>query len=98
MDTRKRSLVKSITWRIIGIVLLGIISYWVTENWKEMTIITAIFHSLRLIMYYYHERLWGRISWGKLKHPLADLPVKKKPAPEDMKIIADKLRELGYIE
>ena len=54
MDTKKRSLVKSITWRVIGIVLLGIISYAVTGNWKEMTIITIIFHGLRLIMYYYH--------------------------------------------
>jgi len=33
-----------------------------------------------------------------LKHPLSDLPVKGKPTPEDFEIIAEKLRELGYID
>ena len=98
MDTKKRSWVKSIVWRIIGIVLLGIISYLVTGNIKDMTLITVLFHGIRLVMYYFHERLWERISWGKLKHPLSDLPVNEKPSPGDMKIIADKLKELGYID
>jgi len=98
MDTRKRSLVKSIVWRVTGIILLGVISYLVTGNWKEMTKITVLFHSIRIILYYFHERFWEKISWGKLKHPLAELPVKEKPTPEDLKIIADKLKELGYME
>lgn len=66
MDTKIRSWVKSIVWRIIGIIVLGFIAYFVTDNWKEMTIITALFHGIRVIMYYYHERLWNRISWGRI--------------------------------
>ena len=98
MDTRLRSWVKSIVWRIIGIILLGVISYLITKSWKEMTLITALFHGIRVIMYYFHERIWERISWGRIKHPLSDLPVKKKLTPLDLKIIAEKLKELGYIE
>jgi len=98
MDTKKRSWVKSIAWRVIGIVLLGLISYLITGNWKEMTIITILFHSIRVIMYYYHERLWERVSWGKLKHPLAELPVKRKLAPEDLEIIRERLESLGYFD
>jgi len=98
MDTKIRSWVKSIVWRVIGIILLGVISYLITGDWKEMTVITVLFHGIRVIMYYFHERLWERISWGRLKHPLSDLPVKEKPTPEDLKVIAEKLRELGYID
>jgi len=98
MDTRARSWVKSILWRLIGIVILGAVSYVITGNWKQMTLITVLFHSIRVVLYYFHERAWERISWGKLKHPLSDLPVKQKPTPEDLEIIAQKLRELGYID
>lgn len=98
MDTKARSWVKSIVWRVIGIILLGIISYLITGNWKEMTIITVLFHSIRVVLYYFHERLWEHISWGRSKHPLSDLPVKQKLMPEDLKVIAEKLKELGYVD
>ncbi|MBI2881927.1 MAG: DUF2061 domain-containing protein [Candidatus Tectomicrobia bacterium] len=98
MDTKTRSWIKSISWRIVGIILLGAIAYSVTGDWKEMTLITLIFHSIRVLMYYYHERLWEHISWGRVKHPLSDLPVKKELTPEDHQLIARKLKELGYID
>lgn len=97
MESKLRSWVKSISWRITGIFLLGFISYLVTKDWEKMTIITVLFHSLRLILYYFHERIWDQILWGKIKHPLADLKIKKELTPEDMKIISKKLEELGYI-
>ena len=98
MDTKARSWVKSVVWRLIGIVILGAISYWITGNWKQMTVITLLFHSIRVLLYYCHERLWERITWGRMKHPLSDLPLKQRPTPEDLEIIAGKLRELGYID
>ena len=64
-DTKLRSWIKAFTWRVIGIVILGGISYWLTEDWGETTIITVTFHSIRLILYYYHERLWENIKWGR---------------------------------
>jgi len=98
LDTKKRSWAKSITWRVIGILLLGSISYLITGSWKEMTTITALFHGIRVIMYYYHERVWECVSWGKLKHPLAELPVKGKVAPEDLEVVREKLKSLGYLD
>jgi uncharacterized membrane protein len=98
MDTRRRSWVKSLTWRLFGIALLGLISFSITKDWKQMTVITALFHGIRLVLYYYHERIWERVSWGKVKHPLEELPVNKKLTPEDLDIVRDKLRALGYID
>lgn len=65
MDSRARSWVKSIVWRAVGIVILGIITYWVTGDWAETTGITVIFHSIRVILYYFHERIWEGVKWGK---------------------------------
>jgi uncharacterized membrane protein len=89
---------KSITWRVIGIVLLGLISYLITEDWKEMAIITVIFHGIRVVLYYYHERVWERVSWGRVKHPLADLPVTSELTPDDLEAVKEQLRSLGYID
>lgn len=66
METKLRSIVKSIVWRLIGVVILGGISYLVTRNWETTTTITLIFHFIRLITYYYHERLWNKILWGRI--------------------------------
>lgn len=98
MDTKKRSWAKSIVWRVIGIVLLGSISYLVTGDWKKMSLITILFHGIRVILYYYHERVWERISWGRVKHPLAEMPVNQPLTPKDMQILTEHLRQLGYVD
>jgi uncharacterized membrane protein len=98
MDTKKRSMVKSLSWRVLGIVLLGIITYLITSDWKEMTIITVLFHGIRFVLYYFHERCWLRVTWGKIMHPLAELPVKGELTPEDLEIVRQKLKGMGYID
>ena len=64
METKIRSWVKSITYRVIAIVVLGAVSYLVTGNWKEVTAITILFNCIQVIIYYVHERIWRRIPWG----------------------------------
>lgn len=97
-DTHARSIVKSLVWRVIGIFMLAAISWLITRDWRSMTLITLIFHSIRVVLYYIHERIWERVSWGRAKHPLSDLPVKNKLKPEDAEIIRGKLKDLGYID
>jgi uncharacterized membrane protein len=65
MDTRLRSLVKSSTWRITGISVLGTITWVITGNWIQTTYITVAFNMIQVILYYLHERLWERTDWGK---------------------------------
>ncbi|MCJ7579232.1 MAG: DUF2061 domain-containing protein [Candidatus Aminicenantes bacterium] len=98
LETHARAWVKSIVWRIFGVVILMAISWLVTHDMKEMTLITILFHGIRVILYYFHERAWERIRWGRVKHPLSILPVKKELEPEDLKLIQSKLRELGYLD
>ena len=97
MDTRKRSWAKAVSWRILGILLLGAIAYAFTGSWSESLWVTVVFTVVRLFLYYVHERAWEKVRWGKIQHPLAELPVKEKLTPEDMEIIRQKLGELGYL-
>ncbi|MFC2170156.1 DUF2061 domain-containing protein [Acidobacteriota bacterium] len=98
LETHARAWVKSLVWRILGTVILVFISWVITHSWKEVTVITVIFYGIRAILYYLHERLWEGISWGRVKHPLSIFPVKKELEPEDLILIQNQLRQLGYLD
>ena len=97
-ETHSRAWIKSIVWRILGVLILGGISLIITRSWKEMSLITIVFHSIRIILYYFHERVWERIRWGRIMHPLSVLPVNKELEPEDLKLIKKQLKDLGYLD
>ena len=97
MDTPKRSWVKSVTWRAIGVVILGAISYAVTRDLSAVTLITLLFHGIRLILYYWHERLWERVVWGRIRHPLEHFCMKPSLTATDVAGIKALLAERGYV-
>lgn len=64
-DTLLRSIIKSITWRLLGI-LVGIMVVWVlTHDWEEVTWFTILYHTIRIITYFVHERVWEHVEWGR---------------------------------
>lgn len=63
-ETRSRSFAKAVSYRIICIVMLAIVTYAVTGDIYEMTYIVVIFQSIQAVLYYVHERVWERIGWG----------------------------------
>ncbi|MCD6389051.1 MAG: DUF2061 domain-containing protein [Desulfobulbaceae bacterium] len=72
-ELRRRSVLKSLIWRIIGVVWTWIGAYIiiliVPPTWNNAAIIATLIvvyhHSTRMIMYYFYERIWTSISWGK---------------------------------
>jgi uncharacterized membrane protein len=56
METHKRSIVKSITWRVIATLIAA---YWVGFE------IAILMNIVQTIAYYIHERLWVHINWGR---------------------------------
>ena len=63
MDTHKKSVLKSIIWRIMGVIVLAIITYLFTKSWVQTSLITIIHHGTFLIVFYLHERLWIWLKW-----------------------------------
>ena len=63
-EMRKRSIAKAASYRIICIIMLAIITYIIAGDILQMTSIVAIFQSIQMVIYYFHERAWERIKWG----------------------------------
>lgn len=63
-ETRKRSVVKSIVWRIICIITSIIVSFFLTGLWDVAIVIGSVYNVVTMVLYYFHERLWNRIRWG----------------------------------
>ena len=64
-EMRKRSIAKAITYRIICISMLALVTYVVTRDIMKMTSIVVIFQSIQMIIYYFHERTWERVELGR---------------------------------
>ncbi|HEX7015113.1 MAG TPA: DUF2061 domain-containing protein [Cyclobacteriaceae bacterium] len=64
--THARSLVKGISWRFFGTVDTIVISFFVTGMWISAFAIGGFELITKVIIYYVHERVWGRIKWGRI--------------------------------
>ncbi len=76
MDSTKRTLAKTAVYRGSITVLLFTLLWLFTNNIYETSLITIIFNVAATIIYYFHERMWGRINWGntiETKQVLASL-------------------------
>lgn len=64
-DTRIRSLIKGITWRITGTIDTMVISYIVTGKYLVALSIGGIEVVSKILLFYFHERIWNKIKLGK---------------------------------
>lgn len=94
---RKRSLAKAISWRIIAFSILAIVTYLFTGSLKQTGLIALIYDTVQIALYFLHERLWERIGWGK-PDTLDLLPSASEVTPDELAVIVDRLRDLGYVE
>jgi len=62
MENRARSASKSLIWRLMGVLILAIVTYAYTQEWIQTGIITLIHHGVFLVVFYFHERLWLKIK------------------------------------
>ena len=63
MDSTKRTLAKTAVYRGSITVLLFILLWLFTKNIYETSLVTIVFNVAATIIYYFHERMWGKISW-----------------------------------
>ena len=70
---RKRSLVKTLTWRCIATTDTIIITRLVTGSWTAGAIVGSAEVFTKMILYYLHERGWSASDWG-----LEDVDVDEK--------------------
>ena len=60
-----RSVAKAISWRVIGTLDTLLISYVLTGEVAIAASIASIDFVTKMFLYFFHERLWNKINWGK---------------------------------
>ena len=76
--SRKRSLIKSITWRVVASADTFLIAWFITGKISWASSIASLEIITKTFLYYFHERGWNYILWGKRKSESKKLKNLKK--------------------
>lgn len=68
MVSKSRSLIKSLTWRVVAIITTFVSIYIITGKIDFALQGTVLTNTINFILYYVHERGWDKISWGRLNN------------------------------
>ena len=63
IDTKKRTIVKTMTWRITASLTTFIIAWILTGDVLIGASIGSVEALAKIFLYYFHERIWTNISW-----------------------------------
>ena len=67
IETKKRKAGKSVTWKIIGIAMISVVTYALTGDLKTVGLTAFLYHLIMAVLFYAHETMWQTIGWGKSK-------------------------------
>ena len=65
IETRKRSLLKAITWRFIAAIITTAVVFLFTKHAALSISIGTLDTVIKLFSYYLHERIWAKIDFGR---------------------------------
>ena len=60
-----RSIAKAVSWRVIGTLDTLLVSYLLTGEVAIAASIASIDFVTKMFLYFFHERMWNKIGWGK---------------------------------
>jgi len=69
VDHPKRTLLKTVTWRLIALLATIIVVYIYSGDVKESLVVGFVANGFKMILYYVHERIWNRSNFGRQKSP-----------------------------
>ena len=68
IPVEKRSAVKALTYRVLSVSLTFVTSLIITGKLSWASAIVGAEIVTKVLLYYFHERLWAKSSWGKVKN------------------------------
>jgi uncharacterized membrane protein len=68
-ETRRRSIAKSISWRIMAAFITAGVALAMTHQLDFAVKIGAIDTSVKLLIYFVHERVWNKVKFGRVPAP-----------------------------
>lgn len=73
METPKRSIAKTISWRFVATIITGVVTYFLTGRLDFAVTVGLADTFVKFFTYYAHERIWTRILFGKVRPPDFDI-------------------------
>jgi len=72
-ESHPRSFVKAVSWRTLGSIDTFILGLIFTSDLKTAGSIAGTEIVTKILLYYFHERLWALVPWGHGRHePVGD--------------------------
>ncbi len=66
-ETHKRSIVKTMTWRVIATATTMLVAYIWLGEWTTSIALAIMANGIKAVLYYIHERVWNRTDFGRKK-------------------------------
>jgi uncharacterized membrane protein len=63
-ESHPRSFLKAVSWRTLGSIDTFILGFLFTQDVKTAGSIAGTEVVTKIILYYFHERLWALVPWG----------------------------------
>jgi uncharacterized membrane protein len=67
LETPKRSIAKTISWRVVATIITGGVTYFLTGRFDFAVTVGLADTLVKFFVYYVHERMWTRILYGKIR-------------------------------
>lgn len=67
VENHWRSVVKAISWRTVGTIDTMVVSFFITGNLIWAVSIGSMEVLTKMVLYYFHERVWDKVSIGRVK-------------------------------
>ena len=65
-QSQKRILIKTIIYRILGVLITFIGGILFTNNIKSAITVTMLIEIIQTIVYFMYEEIWNKVEWGYL--------------------------------
>jgi uncharacterized membrane protein len=66
MESHWRSVAKAVSWRIVATFVTATVAWCVTGEVSFALVIGLVDTTVKIGFYYLHERVWNRLSVGRL--------------------------------
>lgn len=66
-ESRLRSVLKAVTYRVVGTLTTGLLAYAVTRDLRFSLTIGALEPLVKMAIYYLHERVWQQVPRGTMR-------------------------------
>jgi uncharacterized membrane protein len=97
METKTRSLLKSVSYRVFASIVTAVLIFSFTGKLLLAVGLGVLDSVVKILVFFLHERAWMAIPFGRIKHPLEEIPVRKTLTAEDKQAIKSKLDEMGFL-